>query len=274
MQTLLHFVKFHALGNDFVILDRLRQGFFLDAAVVRAMAHRRTGIGFDQLLVLEPPLDGNHDFSYQIYNANGSLAMQCFNGLRALAHYALDMGYSKRKKLRFQIRDLSLQTDFISTSVTKVSFTPQASIGFEKLITVDGLQFYHVNTGNDHLIQWVDEIKISRTNYLRELKQKGYDLDTWNISFAQQLKHDEVALETFERGVGRTLCCGSAALATLLALQEKQRRNKEPLTTQLKIIVPQGYLTAQHVPNSREPSFSLIGPVTRVFQGTFALKYE
>lgn len=274
MQTLLHFVKFHALGNDFVILDRLRQGFFLDPAAVRAMAHRRTGIGFDQLLILEPPLDASHDFSYQIYNANGTLAMQCFNGLRALSHYALDMGYTKRKRLRFQIRELSLQTDFISTSVTKITFKPQAEIGFHKMIDIDGQLFYHVGVGNDHLITWVDEIKVSRTNYLRELKQKGYSLDTWNISFAQQLSDDELALETFERGVGRTLCCGSAALASLLALQEKQKSAGENLTTQLKIIVPQGYLTAQHIPYSKEKVFGLIGPVTRVFQGSFSLKYE
>lgn len=272
MQTVLRFVKFHALGNDFVILDRLRQGFFLDVGAVRAMAHRRTGIGFDQLLILESPLDNNHDFSYQIYNANGGSAAQCLNGLRALAHYVLDMGYSKRKRLRFQIRDVSLQTDFLSTSVTRVSFTPDTTMGFQKVITVDEHEFFHVNTGNDHLIQWVDA-KAPRTPFLRYLKEKGYDLDTWNITFVQQVRDDEVVIETFERGVGRSLCCGSAAVATLLALQESQRQRDERPTSQLKIIVPQGYLTAYYDP-AREALCSLTGPITRAFRGSFVLKYE
>lgn len=272
MQTILRFVKFHALGNDFVILDRLRQGFFLDAGAVRAIAHRRTGIGFDQLLILEPPLDGNHDFSYQIYNSNGAQATQCLNGLRALAHYVLDMGYSKKKQLKFQVKDLSFQTDFLSTSVTRVSFNPPETVGFQGMVTVGEHEFYHVNTGNDHLIQWVDR-KATRTPLLRYLKEQGYDLDTWNISFAMQVHDGEVGLETFERGVGRTLSCGSAALATFIALRQSQIAQDETPINQLRITVPQGYLTAQ-CPQDKEGVYCLTGPITRVFRGNFVLKYE
>ncbi|NLC34968.1 MAG: diaminopimelate epimerase, partial [Alcaligenaceae bacterium] len=100
--TPLPFTKMHGLGNDFVIIDATLQPFTLTSGNIKAMADRHFGVGFDQLLVVEPaPLPGL-DFGYRIFNADGSEVEQCGNGARCFARYVRDNGLTNKDLLRVQ----------------------------------------------------------------------------------------------------------------------------------------------------------------------------
>ena len=96
----LQFTKMQGLGNDFVVIDAVRQPLSLTAAQVRALADRRLGVGCDQVLLAEPSAREDADFFYRIYNADGSTAEQCGNGARCLARFIRDRGLSDRIALK------------------------------------------------------------------------------------------------------------------------------------------------------------------------------
>ena len=102
----LEFAKMHGLGNDFMVLDLLTQATTLDPALIRKWADRRTGVGFDQLLAIEPPTDPAADFRYRIYNADGTEVEQCGNGARCAARYIAYRELSPKPVLvmRFEAR--------------------------------------------------------------------------------------------------------------------------------------------------------------------------
>ena len=94
---LVNFTKMHALGNDFVVIDAITQDIKLPAAYIKKIANRNIGIGCDQVILLEPPINPLSDFYYKIYNSNGKIAEQCLNGARCAARFALDVGLVNKK---------------------------------------------------------------------------------------------------------------------------------------------------------------------------------
>lgn len=265
MQHIIRFVKMHALGNDFVIIDRLTQSFYIDQQAVRSLGHRRTGIGFDQLLVLEPPVDHDHDFSYQIYHNNGTHAKQCLNGLRALAHYVHDQGLMKKRQISFMTDQKALVCEVLSHSVTKISLqTPRDAHYMQRLTLAEDLVVDWVFVGTDHLLCWGTP-KEQRAGVIQRLKNEGYGLETYSISFAL-FDQDSIQLETYERVIGKTLSCGSAAIAAVLAYMHDRPTGR----TNIRVNTQTGYVTVSLC----DPGVSLIGPVTRAYRGEFSLRYQ
>lgn len=145
----------HALGNDLVITDRFTQSFFMDQSVVRSLGNRHTGIGFDQLIVIEPPLDAEHDFSYQIYNQQGEHVKQSLNALRCLGRYVYDAAFIRKKRTRFQLGTQSFTCDLLSATVSKVSFLESAGyLDYRGLIEYQDYHIEHVFFGDDYFICW------------------------------------------------------------------------------------------------------------------------
>ena len=97
-KTRLRFAKMHGLGNDFMVIDLVTQALEVGPADIRRWADRKTGVGFDQALIVEPPKAPEVDFDYRIFNADGGTAEQCGNGVRCLAHFV------RRKELSFKPR--------------------------------------------------------------------------------------------------------------------------------------------------------------------------
>ena len=97
MAKTLKFTKMHSLGNDFMMVDGLSQEAAFNASDIKTWGSRNTGIGFDQLLIVEPPSSPNSDFFFRIYNADGSEAEQCGNGTRCAASFAIEKGLTKKK---------------------------------------------------------------------------------------------------------------------------------------------------------------------------------
>jgi diaminopimelate epimerase len=166
----LRFSKMHGLGNDFVVIDGVRQQFALDPATVRRLADRHTGIGCDQLLLVEPPPDTSVDFRYRIFNADGGEVEQCGNGARCFARFVRDQGLSDKTVLRVAtqagVLELCVETDGQVTvdmgvpefEPARIPFAAAAREPSYRLDTDHGeVTFGAVSLGNPHAVLLVDD---------------------------------------------------------------------------------------------------------------------
>ena len=199
---LLRFTKMHGLGNDFMVVDAISQPFRLRPDTIRDLANRNFGIGFDQLLVVEPPGLPDVDFRYRIFNADGSEVEQCGNGARCFARFVRDQHLTNKKVIRVQ--------------------TAKGVI--ELRVGRDGMVM--VNMG-------VPELNPPAIPFAADRRKDVYtvDVDTLgpklerhprfparaNIGFLQILDRSHARLRVFERGAGETLACGSGACAAVVA---------------------------------------------------------
>ncbi len=99
---LLHFTKMHGLGNDFMVVDLVTQRARLRDEQIRQLGDRHLGIGFDQLLIVEPPHDPDMDFRYRIFNADGSEVENCGNGARCFARFVRDQRLTHKHQIRVE----------------------------------------------------------------------------------------------------------------------------------------------------------------------------
>ena len=95
----MQFSKMHGLGNDFMVIDGVTQNVFLTPDIIRQLSDRHRGIGFDQLLLVEPPYDPELDFHYRIFNADGSEVSQCGNGARCFARFVTLKGLTNKPNI-------------------------------------------------------------------------------------------------------------------------------------------------------------------------------
>src|SRR5262249_8001205 len=98
----LPFTKMHGLGNDFVVLDGIRQRVDLTRGQLRLLADRRLGVGCDQILLVEKASRADADFRYRIFNADGGEVEQCGNGARCFVQFVRDRGYTDRREIRVE----------------------------------------------------------------------------------------------------------------------------------------------------------------------------
>src|SRR5688500_12504308 len=96
---ILKFTKMHGLGNDFLVIDAIHEKPVLNPELIQKLSDRRTGVGFDQLLIIEPSFNSQFDFIYRKFNANGQEAEQCGNGARCVAHYIFSEGLSNKENI-------------------------------------------------------------------------------------------------------------------------------------------------------------------------------
>ena len=112
---LLRFTKMHGLGNDFMVLDLISQHAHVQPKHAKQWGDRHTGVGFDQLLIVEPPSHPDVDFRYRIFNADGSEVEQCGNGARCFARFVLDKRLTTKKVIRVETKsgiiELRVQND-------------------------------------------------------------------------------------------------------------------------------------------------------------------
>jgi diaminopimelate epimerase len=126
----LSFTKMHGLGNDFMIVDATVEPFALSCRQIQDCADRHRGVGFDQLLVVAPPANQQTDFTYLIYNSDGSSAQQCGNGARCLAKFIHAHGLSTKKALSLQTADkitrVFIEDDgTVTVEMAEPYFTPE-----------------------------------------------------------------------------------------------------------------------------------------------------
>ena len=230
----IRFSKMHGLGNDFMIVDTITQKHHVDWSpdLVKKLSCRRTGVGFDQLLLVGAPKSQDADFSYRIINANGEEAGQCGNGARAIALFLRINKLTGKDIIRIQtiasIMELRIEANGLVTvdmgqpcmEPAKVPFIASEQLKEFYPIEVDGetLQVSVLSTGNPHAVLVVDNVDTAPVEEIgTKLQQHSRFPEQCNVGFMQVLSSSEVKLRVFERHSGETMACGSGACAAVVA---------------------------------------------------------
>ena len=272
----LKFTKMHALGNDFVVIDAITQEVEMTAARAKKLANRYTGIGCDQILLVQPPSNPDIDFGYRIFNQDGSEVDQCGNGARCFAKYVHDRKLTGKDRISVETRagvmGLSINPDQ-SYSVAlgtpnfeldQVPFTPEIPVSgsVQSLIIGDEtFVFFALSIGNPHAVLLVESAQDAEVERIGTLLQEHSSFpESVNVGFMEIINRTEVRLRVFERGVGETMACGSGACAAVVA-----GINNDLLDSAATVNLTLGKLSIEWS-GSGQPAL-LTGPATTVFQG-------
>lgn len=256
------FTKMHGLGNDFIVIDATRKTFHVDRTTIKALADRHTGIGFDQLLIIEP--SNKADFFCRIFNADGSEAEQCGNGLRCVARFIHEEKLHPQSSFSLETKSGVYPIQIDDYRHIKVTMgTPEIQetlielpISSETPIAASILSF-----GNPHTVIKVASIETAPIQQLGSVvSTHPYFPTGTNVGFMQIITPTHIRLRTFERGAGETYACGSNACAAAMAgiLNGWLR---ETVTVEFKL----GSLQIEW--DMQRNVLHMTGPAERVFEG-------
>jgi diaminopimelate epimerase len=227
----LRFSKMHGLGNDFVVIDAIRQRVDLTPEQVRFLADRHFGVGCDQLLVVERAQQPGVDFRYRIFNADGGEVEQCGNGARCFVRFVREQGLTDKREIRVETKSgvitLTAADDINVTVNMGVPVFEPARIPFQsdsdafvQLLDVAGstVPITAVSMGNPHAVQVVADVDRA------PVAQQGPLIESHprfparvNAGFMQVVDAHHIRLRVYERGAGETLACGTGACAAVVA---------------------------------------------------------
>ena len=268
------FTKMHGLGNDFMVVDLISQRAHLRPDQIKRLADRHFGVGFDQLLLIEPPGRPDVDFRYRIFNADGSEVEQCGNGARCFARFIHDNRMTPKSRIKVETKkgiiELIVEDNGLVTVDMGAPRLEPEEIPFQAesranvyAIEVDGktYQISAVSMGNPHGVLLTPDINRAPVQALGpKLETHPRFPERANIGFMQVVNPRFIKLRVFERGVGETLACGTGACAAVVA-----GRLQGLLEEQVEVRLPGGSLQI-HWPGEGH-SVRMTGPATRVFEG-------
>ncbi|GLP97475.1 diaminopimelate epimerase [Paraferrimonas sedimenticola] len=275
---LFQFSKMHGLGNDFMVVDAVTQNVYFSPEQIKRLADRNQGVGFDQLLMVEPPYDPDLDFHYRIFNSDGSEVEQCGNGARCFARFVRHKGLTNKNSVKVSTTAGKMTLRFEKDNLVAVNMgvpefepnrVPFKAKKSEKTYLIQALDqtFFAgvVSMGNPHCVIEVDDVENTDVDTIgaaitrHERFPKGV-----NVGFVQILAENRVKLRVYERGVGETQACGSGACAAVAVakLQGKLgRRVQVELTGGRLNILWDG---------AGKP-LTMIGPAEHIFDGQMQL---
>lgn len=228
----LKFSKMHGLGNDFVVLDGVRQQVSLSTEQIRALGDRHMGVGFDQMLLVEPAQTPGADFRYRIFNADGSEVEQCGNGARCFVRFVHDQGLTDKSAIVVETKrgiiHPRLEADGLVTVdmgqprfvADEIPFVSETDAPEQPLTLPDGttLVIGAVSMGNPHAVTLVEDIETA------PVPVQGPQIESHvrfpqrvNAGFMQVLDRHNIRLRVYERGAGETLACGTGACAAVVS---------------------------------------------------------
>lgn len=275
---LVNFTKMHGLGNDFVVIDAIAQNVNLSPEHAKLLGDRHLGIGYDQLLLIEPPQNPEADFYCRIFNADGSEAEQCGNGMRCVARYLRDHELTWKQDLRIETKagivDVKLEdSGLISVLLGIPRFSPRdvPFVAEEKAnsyaLRVDGRSFDVgvVSLGNPHCVLQVNNLAKAPVAKLGAILSKHARFpNQTNVGFMEVISPKHIRLRVYERGAGETLACGSGACAAV-AIGRRWRLLQEHVTVEL----PGGVLFVSWSGSGQ--LIKLTGPARYVYEGQLEL---
>lgn len=275
----IQFSKMHGLGNDFMVIDLVTQRMPLHPELIRRLAHRNFGIGFDQMLIVEAPERPDVEFKYRIFNADGSEVEQCGNGVRCFARFVHERHLTKKAKIRVETNSGVVEPEINSNAWVRVNmgeprFLPddipfkvenqsqQLPDSYAVEVLGQTVALDVVNMGNPHAVLLVDDVLTAPVEKLGPaLESHARFPQRVNVGFMQIINRGEVRLRVFERGVGETLACGTGACAA--AVSGIRRGLLDP---EVRVYLAGGPLLIQWQPND---VVWMTGPTATTFEGTF-----
>ena len=271
---MLQFSKMHGLGNDFMVVDGISQRFDVSNYDLAGLANRTTGIGFDQLLLVEAPTQQGTAFKYRIFNADGSEVSQCGNGARCFAKFVKDQGLTDLDDFWVETNAGRIQLSVLVDGLVRINmgvprFTPEHipiavpveqeeySVEFEG----ERFQFSALDIGNPHAVFAVGSVAQAPVNALGAyLQLHALFPERVNAGFYERISDTEINLRVFERGVGETRACGSGACAAVITAHRMGL-----VSNQVRVNLSGGSLLIEYS-GEGEPVF-LTGPATTVYRG-------
>ncbi len=236
-----NFTKMHGAGNDFVVLDGVRQSIDMTPARARALAHRQFGIGCDQILLVDTPLHPEADFRYRIFNADGGEVEHCGNGARCFVRFVHEQKLSSRNPLRAEIAtglitlealpngDVTAEMGQTRFSAADLPFNIEGlATRAQGQDTLYGLELATtppqtvwlsaVAISNPHAVQIVSDVEQAAVAVLGPLIESHPRFARCvNAGFMQIVDRHTIHLRVYERGAGETLACGTGACAAVAA---------------------------------------------------------
>lgn len=269
------FTKMHGLGNDFMVIDLVTQRMHLSTELIRRLADRHFGIGFDQLLIVEPPDQPDVDFRYRIFNADGSEVEQCGNGVRCFARFVHERRLTKKTLIRVSTKSGIVEPEVASNGWVKVNMgqpkTQPQQIPFvaEQVQPVYPVQVADttveldvVNMGNPHAVLVVDDVITAPVPQLGALLESHVRFpERVNVGFMQVISRREIKLRVFERGSGETLACGTGACAAVVS---GIRRGLLDADSDVQVHLPGGTLSIRW---KEGDVVWMTGPTASVYEG-------
>lgn len=225
------FTKMQGLGNDFVMVDAVRQAVQMTPGLARRLADRRFGVGCDQVLVVEPADGPDVDFVYRIFNADGGEVEQCGNGARCFARFVVDCGLTTKREITVRTRggvirprlgdDGRVTVDMGAPRLlpAEVPFVSDSD-ALVQALEVGGTTRYitAVSMGNPHAVQVVADVDTAPVSVEGPLIESHPRFpQRVNAGFLQIIDRHNARLRVYERGAGETLACGTGACAAAVA---------------------------------------------------------
>jgi diaminopimelate epimerase len=281
----LSFTKMQGAGNDFVVLDGVRQPLDLSRTQLQRLGDRRFGVGADQILLVEPSRTAGIDFRYRIYNgATGDEVEHCGNGARCFVRYVHDAGLSDKPTIKVetvnQVLELRLQPDGrVTVDMSRPMFAHEQipfdagglqprAVGDFELWPVEGVELAVLSMGNPHAVLRVDDVDAAPVAELGpRIERHAAFPRKVNVGFLQVVSRSEARIRVFERDAGETLACGTGACAAVVAgirLGWLDRR--------VEVHARGGDLLIEWASaSSADSSVLMTGPAVTVFQGQIEL---
>ncbi len=230
----MYFTKMHGLGNDYVYVNCLAECVREPERIARRISDRHFGVGSDGLILIGP--SEKADFKMEIYNADGSRAEMCGNGIRCLAKYVYEHKLTDKKELLVEtlagIRRLWLQTaeeqveqvtvdmGYPILQADKIPIISENSRVIQEKITIHQTEYRMtgVSMGNPHAVVYVNRVKgIDIRRMGPEFEYHGRFPKRVNVEFTEVTDRNHIKVRVWERGAGETLACGTGACASAVA---------------------------------------------------------
>lgn len=276
----MRFSKMHGLGNDFMVVDMVTQicPTHFSPNLIRDLADRHRGVGFDQLLLVEPPYSPETDFHYRVFNSDGNEVSQCGNGARCIARFLHIKGLTGKKEIVVSTVKGSIRLTMKSSGVVRVNmgepmFSPQdVPLLAEKtsksylLQTSEGsITYSAVSVGNPHCIVQVKDISTAPVESLGSFLEDHENFpERTNVGFMEVVDSKYIRLRVHERGVGETQACGSGACAAVACGIQQGI-----LASTVKVDLPGGTLSVTWK-GKGYPLF-MMGPAIHIYDGYIEL---
>ncbi len=265
------------LGNDFLVFDApaIPADTPLDSDRLRALADRRTGVGFDQALMLEAPRDPTSRVFYRVFNSDGTEVEQCGNGARCIAA----LMYSRSPEMG---RDLAMgspggmvfarvrEDGLVSVDMGIPNFDPRSlpMLGaveaptYSLRVDAADIEIGAVSMGNPHVVLRVPDVKTAPVELLGpRIENHAFFPKRTNVGFMQVMSRQHIRLRVFERGAGETFACGTGACAAVAV-----GRRHGQLDENVRVDLPGGTATVSWAGAGEH--LWLTGPATTVFRGS------
>ena len=268
---LMPFEKLHGLGNDFVVVNAAHlpldssEAYEKDLTV--KICDRKRGIGGDGLIIIDQVKDSDQAIrSWRFYNADGSVAEMCGNGVRCAGKYIYEHGLSGEEtnfKLETLAGDIGLE--LLADEMVKVDMGGPREITEKQKLEVDGFGFDYdfVSMGNPHAIAFFDDIDAVK-DHGKAIEIHSNFPNKTNVEFAKIISPEQIKLVVWERGCGFTEACGTGACATVVAAVLRGHCQKD---TDITVELPGGNLIVRW--DSVAETIFMTGPAELSFIGYF-----